>query len=111
MTSQCPIVGSFPRFLRKLWLLTVQIHAQIVQTLQIIIILHTGNSTQLTLKIHNILLSMGDGKVTALTLLDLSTTSDTIDHAILYRRFDDWFGRRSTGLKNTGRCRSVKLGY
>ena len=42
------------------------------------------------LKIHNdILSSMDDGKVTALTLLDLSAAFDTIDHTILLRRLDD----------------------
>ena len=50
------------------------------------------------LKIHNdILSSMDDGKVTALTLLDLSAAFDTI----LLRSFDVWFevtGRHSTGL-------------
>ena len=39
------------------------------------------------LKIHNdILSSMDDGRVTALTLLDLSAAFDTIDHTILLRR-------------------------
>ena len=54
------------------------------------------------LKIHNdILASMDAGKVTALTLLDLSAAFDTIDHTILLSRLDDWFGlpgRHSTGL-------------
>ena len=45
------------------------------------------------LKIHNdILSSMDDGKVTALTLLDLSAAFDTIDHTILLSRLDNWFG-------------------
>ena len=45
------------------------------------------------LKIHNdILASMDAGKVTALTLLDLSAAFDTIDHTIRLRRLDDWFG-------------------
>ena len=45
------------------------------------------------LKIHNdILASIDAGKVTALTLLDLSTAIDTIDHTILLRRLGDWFG-------------------
>ena len=45
------------------------------------------------LKIHNdILESMDAGKVTALTLLDLFAAFDTIDHTILLRRLDDWFG-------------------
>ena len=45
------------------------------------------------LKIHdNIPASMDAGKVTALTLLDLSATFDTIDHTVLLRRIVDWFG-------------------
>ena len=45
------------------------------------------------LKIHNgVLSSMDDGRVTALTLLDLSTAFDIIDHTILLRSLDDWFG-------------------
>ena len=45
------------------------------------------------LKIHNsIPSSMDDGRVTSLTLLDLTTAFDAIDHTILLRRLDDWFG-------------------
>ena len=44
------------------------------------------------LKIHNdIVSSMDDGQVTALTLLDLSAVFDTIDHGVLLRRLDDWW--------------------
>ena len=44
-------------------------------------------------KIHyDILTSMDAGKVTALRLLDLSAAFNTIDHTILPRRLDDWFG-------------------
>ena len=35
------------------------------------------------LKFHNILSSMDDGRVTELTLFDLSAAIDTIDHIIL----------------------------
>ena len=68
------------------------------------------------LKIHNdILASMDAGKVTALTLLDLSTTFDTIDHTILLRRLDDWFGVTGKSLNwfksyLTGRCQRISLG-
>ena len=42
-------------------------------------------------KIHNdILSSMDAGKVTALTLLDLSAAFDTINYTILLRRLDVW---------------------
>ena len=45
------------------------------------------------LKIHNdILSSMDDGRVTALTLLDLSAAFDTIDHTNLLRRLGNCFG-------------------
>ena len=45
------------------------------------------------LKIHNdIFSSMDDGRVTALTLFDLSAAFDPIDHNILLRRLGDWCG-------------------
>ena len=45
------------------------------------------------LKVYNdIIISMDKGKVTALTLLDLSATFDTIDHATLTARLSDWYG-------------------
>ena len=44
-------------------------------------------------KIHNdIISSMDDGRVTTLTLLDLSAAFDTIHHTILLKRLGDWFG-------------------
>ena len=52
---------------------------------------HSSETALLT--IHNdILASMDAGKVTALTLLDLSAAFDTINHTFLLRRLDDWFG-------------------
>ena len=45
------------------------------------------------LKIHNdIICNMDNGKVTALTLLDLSAAFDTIDHAALLERRHGHFG-------------------
>ena len=44
------------------------------------------------LKLHNdILASMNAAEVTALTLIDLFAAFDTIDHAFLLRKLDEWF--------------------
>ena len=49
------------------------------------------------LKIHNdIICNMENGKVTALTLLDLSAAFDTIDHSILLERLYGHFGISGT---------------
>ena len=75
------------------------------------------HSTETTLlKIHNdILSSMDDGRVTALTLLDLSAAFDTIDHTILLRRLGHCFGESGKALDwfksyLTGRSQRIKLG-
>ena len=66
--------------------------------------------------IHSdILASMDAGKVTALTLLELSAAFDTLDHTILLRRLDDWFwvtGKTLDWFKSylTGRCQRIRLG-
>ena len=51
------------------------------------------------LRIQNdILMAMDKGKVTALTLLDLSAAFDTIDHSILLKRLENWFGISGSAL-------------
>ena len=68
------------------------------------------------LKFHNdILSSMDDGRVTALTLLDLSAAFDTIDHTILLRRLGNGFGVSGKALDwfksyLTGRSQRINLG-
>ena len=51
------------------------------------------------LRIQNdILTAMDKGKVTALTLLDLSAAFDTIDHSILLKRLEKFFGISGSAL-------------
>jgi len=47
---------------------------------------------------NDISLNMDTGKVTALTLLDLSAAFDTIDYAILLDRLSDWYGISGTAF-------------
>ena len=57
-------------------------------------------STETTLlKVHNnVTLNVDKGKVTALTLLDLSAAFDTIDHSILTKPLSIWYGISGTTL-------------
>jgi len=41
---------------------------------------------------------METGKVTAVTLLDLSATFDTINYSVLLDRLSDWYGIAGTAL-------------
>ena len=54
----------------------------------------SGHSTETALlTIHDdIAFNMSQGRVTSLTLLDLSAAFDTIDHKSLLRRLSKWFG-------------------
>jgi hypothetical protein len=47
---------------------------------------------------NNIITAMDQGKVTALLLLDLSAAFDTVDHAILIHRLENWFGITGVAL-------------
>ena len=60
--------------------------------------LHSTETALLRIQ-NDILIAMDKGKVTALTLLDLSAAFDTIDHAILLDRLQKWFGISGLALK------------
>ena len=52
------------------------------------------------LKVENdVLLNLKKGRVTALTLLDLSAAFDTIDHLTLNSRLSSWYGISGTVLE------------
>ena len=75
------------------------------------------HSTETALsKVHNdINLNIDNGKVTALTLLDLSAAFDTIDHNILITRLSTWYGISGTALSwftsyLTDRQQAIKIG-
>ena len=68
------------------------------------------------LKVHNdITLNMDNGRVTALTLLDLSAAFDKINHSILMDRLSVWYGVSGRALSwfrsyLSGRHQRVKIG-
>ena len=64
---------------------------------------------------NDINLNIDNGKVTALTLLDLSAAFDTIDHDILITRLSTWYGISGTALSwftsyLTDRRQAIKIG-
>ena len=75
---------------------------------------HSTESALLNIQ-NDIPLNMAKGSVTALTLLDLSATFDTIDHTILLNRLNVYYGISGLALgwfKSylSGRTHLVKLG-
>ena len=75
---------------------------------------HSTESALLNIQ-NDILLDMAKGSVTALSLLDLSTAFDTIDHTILLDRLNVYYGLSELALgwfKSylSGRTHSVKVG-
>ena len=63
---------------------------------------------------NDVLLNMEKGRVTALTLLDLSAAFDTIDHFTLISRLSSWYGISGTALDwftsyLSNQCQQVKI--
>ena len=52
---------------------------------------HSTESAPLEVE-NDVLLDMEKGRVTALTLLDLSAAFDTIDQLTLFNRLSSWYG-------------------
>ena len=64
------------------------------------------------LNIHNdILLNTAKGSVTALPLLDLSATFDTIDHTILVDRLNVYYGISELALELAGSNHTCQEGH
>ena len=59
---------------------------------------HSTETALLTIQ-NDIYAAMETGKVTALTLLDLSAAFDTMDHDLLLNRLSEWFGVEGNALK------------
>ena len=76
---------------------------------------HSMETALLSIK-NDIHLSLSRGEATALVLLDLSATFDTIDHSTLLSCLHDWFGVGGSAIKwfssyLTERYQAVKVGY
>ena len=88
----------------------------VITSISVLLSLETAVTETALLKVHNdISLNIDNGKVTALTMLDLSATFDTIDHNILITRLSTWYGISGTALSwfnsyLTDRQQAIKIG-